>query len=126
MANRLLHFAKTMRHQPTDAENALWRQLRASRLFGHKFKRQQPLGNYIVDFVCFEQRLIVEIDGGQHADNAAADSERSAWLASQGFRVLRFWNDEALTKEVAVLDAIISALQISPHPNPSPTRGEGL
>ena len=119
MPNQLLHFAKAMRHQPTAAENALWRQLRSNRLLGHKFKRQQPIGNYIVDFVCFEQRLIVEVDGGQHVDNASGDSDRSAWLASQGFRVLRFWNDDVLTKETDVLEAIIGALRSLPLPNPS-------
>ena len=126
MKGRLLQFAKAMRHQPTDAETALWRRLRAGRLLGFKFKRQQPLGPYILDFVCFEQRLAVEVDGGQHADFVQADAERSRWLEQQGFRVLRFWNDEVFMRENDVLETILGALReqpLSPTPLPQGERG---
>ena len=107
----LLACAKRMRHQPTDAEAAIWAALRAGRLSGHKFKRQQPLGRYIADFVCFQSRLIVEIDGGQHVDAEAADRARSRWLQDQGFRVIRFWNDGVLLRTDLVLSEILRALE---------------
>lgn len=119
--------ARELRSEQTPSEHALWQQLRARRFSGHKFRRQQPLGRYIVDFVCFSSRLIVELDGGQHADAEAYDAERDAWLKSQGFRVLRFWNYQWTVEPAAVLEAIWQALQEPPPlPNPSPTRGEGL
>ena len=82
--------------QSTDAKKAIWRQLRNRQVGDYKFRRQVPLGPYIVDFVCFEQRLVVEIGGGQHQAQADYDNERTEWLKSQGFRVLRFWNNEVL------------------------------
>jgi len=84
--------AKQLRKNFTDAERALWRVLRSRQLAGYKFRRQQPLGPYIVDFVCFEARLVVEIDGGQHGEEEqlAHDSKRTAWLQNENFRVLRF------------------------------------
>src|SRR4051812_44957072 len=109
MYERLRHFAKRMRSQPTEAEAALWRRLRAGRLLGFKFKRQQPLGSYVVDFVCFEQKLVIEVDGGQHDD--AGDAPRTHWLESQGFHVLRFWNDEVFERENDVLESITVALR---------------
>src|SRR5262245_54659000 len=78
----------------TDAEQRLWYHLRLRQLGGHKFRRQQIIGYYIVDFVCLERRLLVEVDGGQHDERAAKDARRTAWLTSQGFRVMRFWNNE--------------------------------
>ncbi len=89
----LLPLAKRMRREPTEAEAKLWSMLRGARLSGLKFKRQEQLGDYIVDFVCFDERVIVEADGSQHAESAR-DAVRDAWLADQGFRVLRFWNNE--------------------------------
>jgi len=116
-----------MRGGATDAESALWKRLRAGRLLGCKFKRQQPIENYIVDFVCFEQKLIVEVDGGQHTGLpvAGADAERTRWLEGRGFRVLRFWNDEALTRADDVLEAIIAALRANPSPQPLSRKGRG-
>jgi adenine-specific DNA-methyltransferase len=111
MPESLLTFAKQMRHAPTDAEACLWRYLRAGRLKEHRFKRQKPLGAYIVDFVCLERSLIVEVDGGQHVDRAKQDAVRTHWLESQGFTVLRFWNDEVLRNTDAVLDVIVRALE---------------
>src|SRR6266550_7764078 len=94
MSSRLL-FSKQLRSGMTDAEHKLWCCLRAHRLQGAKFKRQQPIGNYIVDFVCFGSHLVVEIDGGQHVDSDV-DWRRDTWLNTQGFKVLRFWNNEVL------------------------------
>lgn len=120
----LLPPAKRMRREPTDSEAKLWSMLRGQRLGGLKFKRQEQLGDYIVDFVCFGERLIVEADGSQHAENAA-DAVRDAWLADQGFRVLRFWNNDVLGNPEGVARMILDAAQ-PPLPNPSPARGEGL
>ena len=114
--------AKALRRRMIDTEQFLWRHLRAHRLHGIKFKRQQPIGSYIVDFVCFEARLVIEVDGGQH-QACEADRMRDAWLASQGFKTLRFWDHEVLTESAAVLERIIALLP--PLPRPSPTRGEG-
>ena len=111
MGRKLLRFAKDMRSTPTDAESWLWRHLRAGRLQGFKFKRQQPMHNCIVDFVCFEAQLVVELDGGQHAERIVHDEVRTQWLQSQGFQVLRFWNDEALCDVQGVLEEILRALQ---------------
>jgi very-short-patch-repair endonuclease len=97
--------ARTMRRAPTDAERALWRLLRDRRFSGYKFRRQTPLGPFIVDFLCFEARLIVEADGGQHADNSY-DRDRDAWLAAQGFRIRRFWNVDILTQPTMVADTL--------------------
>ena len=119
-----LPFAKRMRREPTEAEARLWSILRAGRMDGAKFKRQVQIGDYIVDFVCFAERLIVEADGSQHVENDA-DQVRDAWLKSQDFRILRFWNDDILRDTDAVSEAIHAALR-PPLPNPSPARGEGL
>ncbi|WP_306088334.1 endonuclease domain-containing protein [Qipengyuania flava] len=113
-----------MRHEPTEAEARLWSILRAGRMAGAKFKRQEQIGDYIVDFVCFAERLIVEADGSQHVENGA-DQVRDAWLKSQDFRILRFWNNDILRDTEAVGEAIHAALR-PPLPNPSPARGVGL
>ena len=125
MKERLLKFAKGMRHQPTNAETLIWTALRGARLQGFKFKRQQPIGTYIVDFVCFEHSLIIEIDGGQHGDEVSKDRERSNWLRRQGFRVLRFWNNEVMERKDDVLESIIRALRENPSPQPLSHKGRG-
>ncbi len=102
--------ARTLRKNPTDAELELWKHLRLRQLEGNKFRRQQPLGQYIVDFVCFEKKLIVELDGGQHAELVVSDAERTAWLESQGFRVLRFWNHHVFGDIEAIKEVIREAL----------------
>ncbi len=102
--------ARALRRNPTEAERVLWRHLRLRQMDGHKFRRQQPLGRFIVDFVCLENRLIVELDGGKHAERAAADAARTEWLEAQGFRLLRFWNHDVLKNTEAVKDAIRHAL----------------
>jgi len=118
--------ARELRAQETAPEHALWQQLRAKRFAGYKFRRQQPLGRFVVDFVCFSRRLIVELDGGQHADAAQYDARRDAWLKQAGFSILRFWNNEWAARQEAVLETIWRALQEPPPlPNPSPARGEG-
>ena len=118
-------FAKHLRRKMTDAEHVLWRHLRAHRFDGQKFRRQQPIGPYAVDFVHVGARLIVEADGGQHAVSPK-DAVRDAWLKDQGFQVLRFWNHDILQRTEAVLEAIWNALREAPlSPDPSPARGEG-
>ena len=116
----LLEWAKRMRQNPTEAERRLWSILRAKRLGGYKFKRQQPIGRYIADFVNFEHRLIVEADGSQHAESSD-DQRRDAWLRSQGFTVLRFWNNDILARSELVSGAIWNALQLAP-PLPAASR----
>ena len=102
--------ARELRNNPTEAERSLWQHLRLCQLGGHKFRRQQSLGPDIVDFVCLEKRLIIEVDGGQHSEQKAYDAERNAWLEEQGFRVLRFWNHEVLQEIEAVKEVIVRAL----------------
>ena len=120
--------ARELRSEQTPPEQALWQHLRAKRFADFKFRRQQPLGRYIVDFVCFAKRLIVELDGGQHAEQQDYDATRDAWLRAEGFRVLRIWNSDWHTQQEAALEAIWNALHEPPPPlpNPSPARGEGL
>src|ERR1043166_5624530 len=118
--------ARRLRENPMDAEIRLWSKLRRRQLDGHRFRRQVPLGRYIADFVCLEQRLIVEVDGGQHSDNPVDDA-RTAWLEAQGFRVLRFWNNDVLANTEGVLLVIMQHLALRhPPPPPFPARGEGV
>lgn len=116
-------FAQQLRTRMSDAEQHLWQQLRAKRFVGYKFRRQVPIGPYIVDFVCFSQRIVVELDGSQHVDSSA-DLIRTEWLNQQGFRVLRFWNDQVFIEEEGVLMAIWLALT-APPPLPQPLSREG-
>jgi very-short-patch-repair endonuclease len=119
--NRQRTRARELRNNPTDAERILWRQLRLWQLDGYKFRRQQPLGRYIVDFVCLEKRVVVEVDGGQHGDEA--DTERDNWLRDHGFVVLRFWDHEVLKNIDAVREQVYQTLQNTPYLNPSPQGG---
>jgi very-short-patch-repair endonuclease len=98
-----------MRHEPTDAETAMWRLLRDRRLSRFKFRRQVPFQNYIIDFICFERRFIVEIDGSQHADSER-DMTRDASLKAEGFQVARYWNNDVLQQPSAVLEDILAKL----------------
>jgi len=107
-------FARKLRRGQTEAEQRLWSRLRAHQLEGLKFRRQEPIGPYIVDFVCLERSLIIEVDGGQHAENADQDAERSAWLRAEGFEVIRFWNHDVLRETDAVVEAIRDALSRGP------------
>ena len=104
-------FAGQLRRRSTDAERLVWRHVRGRRLGGFKFRRQQPLGPYIPDFVCYECRLLLELDGGQHVEQRAKDERRDAWLVSQGFRVLRFPDNYVLTNIGGTLETILKALR---------------
>ena len=108
--------ALDLRRNMTKAERALWAELRDRRLAGFKFRRQHPLGPYVLDFFCEANKLVIEVDGGQHADDPARDAARTAWLEAHGCRVLRFWNNEVLANLPAVLTTIASALTDAPHP----------
>ncbi|MCW0198707.1 endonuclease domain-containing protein [Sphingopyxis sp.] len=126
-----LERAKALRRALTEQEKKLWGALRDRRLGGFKFRKQQPIGPFIVDFVCQERRLIVEVDGSQHA-NSASDHTRDAFLIDKGYRVLRVWNNDVTGNLSGVLTAILAALS-DPHPPiaaqwapPSPSRGEGI
>ncbi|MBU0555221.1 MAG: DUF559 domain-containing protein [Alphaproteobacteria bacterium] len=119
-----------MRRDLTDAERLLWNALRSGQM-SVKFRRQQPIGPFIADFVCLERRLIIEVDGGQHAESAS-DAARTAWLGDHGYTVLRFWNHDIQSNLQGTLEAISAALK-TPHPPtasrrapPSPSRGEGI
>jgi len=105
--------ARELRKRLTNAEKKLWKHICLRQIAGHKFRRQQPIGKYIVDFACLEKKLVVEVDGGQHSEQSAYDEERTAWLESQGYRVLRFWNNEVLKEIEIVLDVIAGVLEES-------------
>ena len=112
-------FRRQLRLGQTEAERRLWHRLRDRRLAGHKFVRQEGVGPYVADFCCRDVKLIVELDGSQHA-GSERDLIRDAWLSRQGYRVLRFWNADVMTDLIGVLDTILAALPPSPR-----VRGEG-
>ncbi len=116
--------ARRLRREMTDAERRLWQALRAHRFRGIGFRRQVPLGPYIADFVCHTLKLAIEVDGGQHS-GSVQDARRDDWMAQEGYRVLRFWNNEVLGNLEGVLDRIDREIAAAPPPQPSPTRGEG-
>jgi len=125
-------YARVLRKQMTDAELKLWFALRDLRFANFKFRRQVPMGRYIADFICFERRVVIEVDGGQHGESQS-DTMRDHWFASEGFVTLRFWNNDVLQNFDGVLTAVLDTLhQRNPSPGrslrsrpPSPTRGEG-
>jgi very-short-patch-repair endonuclease len=109
--------AKRLRTNQTDAESKFWYKVRVHRLAGYKFKRQYPIGPYIADFVCLEEKLIVELDGGQHATRQKYDRERDAFLMAKGFRVLRIWNNDLLTNSEGVMETVLRELRgVAPSP----------
>jgi very-short-patch-repair endonuclease len=125
----LLEYARALRANQTEAEDKLWSRLRAGRLRGLKFRRQIAFSaNYIADFVHSKSKLVIEVDGSQHADHSDYDNRRTAFFASQGYRVLRFWNNEVFENMDGVLTAILEAIS---HPLPGaahlslPPEGEG-
>jgi len=118
--------ARQLRKNLTKAERLLWKHLRLRQMGEFKFRRQQPFDNFIADFVCFERRLIVEIDGGHHSEQPVRDAKRDEYLKRQGFTVLRLWNSEVLREIEAVKEKIISALETAPPPVSSPARGEEI
>ncbi len=98
--------ARSLRKRQTRAEELLWRNLRARQLDDAKFRRQVPLGDYIVDFISFEKKIIIELDGGQHAETTARDAARDGWLQGRGYKVLRFWDNEIFQNTEGVLEVI--------------------
>ena len=112
-------FRRILRAAQTEAETRLWYRLRDRRLAGFKFVRQESIGRYVADFCCREERLVFEVDGGRHVESEY-DRTRDEWLASQGYRVLRFWNAEVMSNTAGGLDTILAALPPSPL-----LRGEG-
>ena len=109
MTSRLTNLAKTLRKRSTDAELILWQRIKARRLEGIKFRRQQPIEDFIVDFLSFENRIIIELDGGQHVEDRQKDRERDKLLTKAGFKVLRFWNNEIFENLDGVLERIQQA-----------------
>lgn len=120
-------FQQTLRKKMTDAEQALWRILRSRQISGLKFRRQHPFGDYILDFVCLESRLVIEVDGGQHVKQTEYDQVRTQRLQKAGFHVLRFWNNEVLQEIESVKEKIwMTVGELQPHPHPNlPLEGEG-
>ncbi len=110
--SKTLTSARELRRNETEAEQIIWSWLRNKQLNGVKFRRQQPMGDYIVDFISFDRNLIIEIDGGQHNDNHNADKDalRTKWLESHGFRVMRFWNNAVKENPEGVFDTLTLAL----------------
>jgi len=121
-------FARELRNNGTDVERLLWRHLRNSQLEGIKFRRQQVIESYIVDFVSFDTRIVIELDGGQHAENEIYDEQRDACLRANGFAVLRFWNNDVITNIEGVLEVVRQRCleAASPTPQPPPARGGGV
>ena len=126
--------ARRLRRDQTDAERILWSRLRDRRLNGWKFKRQVPIDRYIADFCCPDARLIIELDGGQHATNEEADAKRTAVLESCGYLVLRYWSNDVMKNLDGVLEDIVATLPpmpggpptpSAPHPGPLPSGERG-
>lgn len=113
---KILDNAKILRIHQTEAEQRLWYHLRAHRFMDLKFKRQKPIGSYIVDFVCVERMLIIEIDGGQHSEQVEYDQRRDTWLRSQGYTVLRYWNNDVMQQ----LDGVLEQIRLTVISEPSP------
>ena len=116
--------ARQLRQDQTEAERRMWMLLRDRCLAHLKFRRQVSIGRYFVDLLCLQKRLIIELDGGQHNENRA-DEKRTAWLESQNFKVIRFWNNDVLKNPGGVLTAILLELKIAPSPPAGEGRGEG-
>ncbi len=120
--------ARWLRANQTDAERHLWKRLRELKADGAHFRRQAPIGRFVTDFACHSRRLVIELDGGQHADAEAVanDRNRTRWLNEQGYRVLRFWNNEVLGNTDGVMMVVCEALGIVPgHPTPAPAPSRG-
>jgi very-short-patch-repair endonuclease len=122
-----IKFARVLRKKMTEAEVKLWQGLRRKQIKGFRFRKQVPMGKYILDFVCYEGRLIAELDGGQHSEALEYDEKRTKWLESQGYQVRRFWNHEVLQDLDVVMEVIFDLLscQKNPPSHPSPARGAG-
>ncbi len=120
-ATDLKNFARAMRTSATDAESLMWRLLRNRQIAGAKFRRQHAIGRYILDFYCDELRIAIELDGGQHADQVGYDTQRTAWLAERGIRVLRFWNNDVLNNTEGIFDVVYRTLSEARPPSPQPS-----
>jgi len=118
---KLNSIARHLRNNPTEAEALLWKYLRAKQLEGLKFRRQQPIDGYIVDFVCLKKRIIIEADGGQHSEKN--DLKKDCHLKGQGFKVLRFWNNEILTNIDGVIEEVRRNCQLNLPPPSPPVKG---
>ena len=114
MKNYRVPFARQLRTDQTNAEKVIWYKLRNRQLYGNKFRRQQPIGRYIVDFVCYEKNLVVEIDGGQHnkISMKEQDYKRTEYLENLGYKVIRFWDNDVLKNVEAVIEVISNRLSI--------------
>ena len=124
---KLTRIARNLRRNSTEAGEILWQKIRNKQLAGVKFRRQQPIGPYVVDFVSLEKMFVIELDGGQHAIEKRKDRKRDLWLNSQGFEVLRFWNNEVFENMEGVLEFVrkrllcpSSGAPLPPHPDPLP------
>ena len=127
--NKLNIIARKLRKNQTPQEQILWNILRNRQVLGYKFRRQYPIGNYVVDFVCKENKMIIEIDGGQHntPEGILADENRTKYLQSVGYKILRFWNNEIDNNIEGVYQKIIEQIEnikTTPHPNPLPSERE--
>lgn len=119
--NKIRIFARQLRRALTPEEHLLWFQFRSRRFTHYKFRRQHPVGPYILDFACCEARLAIELDGGQHHERTAYDARRTAWLREQGWTVRRFWNNELRENQEGVLTVVLEDLRrLLPSPRPSP------
>jgi very-short-patch-repair endonuclease len=123
--------ARALRRDPTDADRKLWQVCRSLKPLGFHFRRQAPIGPYIADFVWYKGKLVIEVDGGQHAElERARDKRRTQWLESEGYRVLRFWNNDVLKSPEFVGEVLLAEATkarqypVAPTPDPSPGRGE--
>jgi len=117
-------FARQLRKSETDAERKIWQQLRSRILSEAKFRRQHPVGPYVVDFICINEKLIIKLDGSQHQQQQDYDAARTAFLEQAGYRVLRFWDNDVLVNTESVMQVIFEAL-VSPSPQPSPRESAG-
>jgi very-short-patch-repair endonuclease len=115
-SKRLISFARKLRKRPTDTENHLWYYLKAKRFEGLKFRRQEPIGSYIVDFVCYEKHLIIECDGSQHLAQVEQDQIRDQWFQDQGYRILRFWDNDVMLNTAEILEQIYRVCEGAPSP----------
>ena len=125
---RIVARARKLRRNSTEVERKLWHRIRDKQIEEFRFRRQRPIGKYIVDFICLDAKLIVELDGGQHSQNVAYDQVRTTFLESLGYRVLRFWNSEVVENISGVLESVRDALLVTRAPTPPsalPLAGEG-
>ena len=122
LTTNLTKYARKLRRNSTRAEALLWRRLKAGQLDGIKIRRQQPIGNFIVDFVSFEKRIVIELDGGQHAITKSRDNDRDRWLVDKGFITMRFWNNDVFENLDGVLAVIRQKCIARTSPSPDPSR----